>query len=317
MSAFTPVLERVKPKLSFRHILHATDFSEASEKALHFALTIAHRRGAELLIVHALPPLSEGNVPLDPLPRELDRPLLEAEEQMEQLGEFRELQGVSYRTHIAHGRVWEVLSAEMQREKTDLLVVGTHGRSSLQKLAIGSVAEEVLRSADCPVLTIGPRVESTEETWALHTILVATDFGPASAKALQYAISLAQEYESRLVLVHMVPPMPLADAAYAPAVFAADDLLQWREAIRRESEKKLKALIPPGTLAKQPLYVVGMDFLPEGILCAAADHAADLIVMGANRGTSPRIASHIPWALTHHVICEARCPVLTVRGPAN
>jgi nucleotide-binding universal stress UspA family protein len=57
-----------------------------------------------------------------------------------------------------------------------------------------------------------------------------------------------------------------------------------------------------------------MDFLPEGILCAAAEHQADLIVMGADRGASPRIASHTPWALTHHVICDACCPVLTVRG---
>ena len=56
------------------------------------------------------------------------------------------------------------------------------------------------------------------------------------------------------------------------------------------------------------------DFLPEGILTAAEQHDADLIVMGANRADSARIASHIPWAVTYHVIAEAKCPVLTVRG---
>jgi nucleotide-binding universal stress UspA family protein len=315
MSAFTPVLEPVKRGVTFKEVLLATDFSSASEAALRLAVAISRKHGAELLIVHAVPSAPKSAVPLDPLPRALDRPLLEAESQMGQLAEFLRSAGVSYRTRIAHGEVWDVLSAAMLRQNTDLLVLGTHGRGALKKLALGSVAEEVLRMADCPVLTVGPRVSpAISNDIELHTILFATDFGPASAQALPLAVSLAQNSDARLVLVHMLPPMPLADAAYAPAVFAADDLLQWREAVRAESEKKLKALVPTGTLTKEPQYVIGMDFLPEGILSVAAEHNADLIVMGANRGSSPRIASHIPWSLTHHVICEACCPVLTVRG---
>ena len=313
MSAFTPVFEPVKHGVEFKEILLATDFSPASEEALAFATAIARKHGAELLVVHAIPLPPKGAVPLDALPRALDRRLLEAEKQMGQLAEALQSAGVSYRTRIAHGEIWDVLSAAMLRQNTDLLVLGTHGRGALRKLALGSVAEEVLRMADCPVLTLGPRVTSSDNL-ELRTILFATDFGPASARALPLAVSLAQNADAQLVLVHMLPPMPLADASYAPAVFAADDLLQWRESVRAESEKKLKAFVPPGTLAHEPQYVIGMDFGPKGILSVAAEHNADLIVMGANRGTSPRIASHIPWSLTHHVICEACCPVLTVRG---
>lgn len=314
MSAFTPVLEPPKQGLTLKHILLATDFSEASDKALHFALAIARRHSAELLVVHAIPSAAKGPVPLDPLPRELDVTLINAERQMKQLAETAGLNGISYRTQIAQGQVWDVLSAEMLREGTDLLVLGTHGRGALKKLALGSVAEEVLRLADCPVLTVGPRVAATDTIAELKTILFATDFGAASARALPHALSLAESSDAQLVLAHMVPPMPLADAAYAPAVFAADDLLQWREEVRKESENKLKALVPPRTLAKDPIYVVGVDFLPDGILLAACEYDVDLIVMGANRGTSPRLASHIPWALTHHIICDACCPVMTVRG---
>jgi nucleotide-binding universal stress UspA family protein len=315
MSAFAPVLETEKKRLIFKHIAVATDFSEASRRALDQALQIAQLQKAELLIVHAVAAEPRRPVPLDPLPHELDRPLLKAEEQMKRVAKRMRASGVSYSTRIVHGPVWEVLSAAMLRHDTDLLVLGTHGRGALQKLALGSVAEEVLRLADCPVLTVGPRVEAgISEIAGPRTIVFATDFGAASARALPYALSLAERFDAQLVLVHMVPPMPLAAAAYAPAVFEPDDIMQWREGVRDESKARLNALVPPGMLTRKPICIVGTDFLPEGILCAAAEHDADLIVMGANRGTSPRIASHIPWALTHHVICDASCPVLTVRG---
>jgi len=315
MSTFAPVLEPKTQHIAFENILLATDFSEASGRALSVAVAFARRWGAQLLLVHALPPEPRSPVPLDPLPPEFDRELCEAEKRMSQFLDAAGMNGLSCRTQIEHGSVWEVISSAIHDAEIDLLVMGTHGRGAIRRLAIGSVAEEVLHMTDCPVLTVGPRVgQDGSDASDLQTILFATDFGPASAKALPHAVSLAENSEAQLILVHMVPPMPLADAAYAPAVFAADDLLQWREAVRAESEKKLKELIPPGTLAKEPRYIVGMDFLPEGILCAAAEHQVDLIVMGANASASPRIASHIPWALTHHVICDACCPVLTVRG---
>jgi nucleotide-binding universal stress UspA family protein len=315
MSTFAPILEPKTQGIALKNILLATDFSEASGRALSVAVAFARRWGSQLLLVHAVPPEPRRPVPLDPLPPEFDRELCEAEKHMGQFLDAAGLNGLSCRTQIEHGSVWEVISSAIHDAEIDLLVLGTHGRGALQKLALGSVAEEVLHMTDCPVLTVGPRVCQDRSDFSdLRTILFATDFGPASARALPYALLLAESSDAQLVLAHMVPPMPLAEAAYAPAVFAADDLLKWREAVRNESEKKLKALVTPGTLAKEPLYVVGMDFLPEGILSAAAEHDVDLIVMGANRGTAPRIASHIPWALTHHVICDACCPVLTVRG---
>jgi len=315
MSTFAPLIEPKTQGIAFKNILLATDFSEASGRALSVGAAFTRRWGSQLLLVHALPPEPRSPVPLDPLPPEFDRELCEAEKRMRQFLDASGMNGLSCRTQIEHGSVWEVISSAIHDAQIDLLVMGTHGRGAIRRLAIGSVAEEVLHMTNCPVLTVGPRVgQDGSDSSDLQTILFATDFGPASAKALPHAVSLAENSEAQLILVHMVPPMPLADAAYAPAVFAADDLLRWREAVRAESEKKLKELVPPETLAQKPRYIVGMDFLPEGILCAAAEHQVDMIVMGANASASPRIASHIPWALTHHVICDACCPVLTVRG---
>jgi hypothetical protein len=128
-------------------------------------------------------------------------------------------------------------------------------------------------------------------------------------------LSLAQDYKAKLVLLHMVAPMPgpnLGPAAYGPSAYVAEEFMNWQRTMRDESTKKLRQMIPHNAkLAAEPDYIAGMDFLPEGILSTAAKHQTDLIVMGANRTPSPRVAAHMPWALIHEVICHAQCPVFT------
>jgi nucleotide-binding universal stress UspA family protein len=297
--------------------LMATDFSDSSQRALIYATAIAHRYGSALSVVHAVPPEPRDRIPLEALPRELNRPLLEAEEQMKHFGEEARIDDLNHHKLLEQGAVWDVLASVIQRENVDLLVLGTRGRGGLKKLALGSVAEEVLRLAPCPVLTVGPLVSPAGSgAVEFNRILFATDFGPASAKAFPYALSLAEDYRAKLVLVHMVPPMPspdLSPTSYALSACAAEEFTKWQQTMRDESERKLRALLPPDTkLAAKPEYVTGTDFLPEGILEVAAANKIELVVMGANRTTSPRMAAHIPWALTHEVICHAKCPVLTV-----
>jgi hypothetical protein len=116
-----------------------------------------------------------------------------------------------------------------------------------------------------------------------------------------------------------VPPMPVADigpGAYCPGVYVAQELTEWQATMKEESARRLRELVPSDAkLTSQPEYVVGVDFLPEGILGTAAAHNVELIVMGANRVPSARVTAHIiPWDLTHDVICGAKCPVLTVLG---
>jgi nucleotide-binding universal stress UspA family protein len=216
---------------------------------------------------------------------------------------------------LEQGRVWDVLSAIMQWENTDLLVLGTHGCGGLKKLVLWSVAEEVLRLATCPVLTIGPNVPPADPTRTeFKVILFATDFGDASAKAFPYALSLAEDCQAKLILMHILPPMPVVDigpSAYCPGVYVAQELMEW-QATRREEMSKM---VPSdANLTSQLEYVVGTDFLPEGILGTAVAHDVELIVMGANRVPSARVTAHMPWKLTHDVVCGAKCPVLTVMG---
>jgi len=316
MSALTQLLDQ-KQAVGFRQVLLATDFSDASQRALAYAFAIARRYSSALTVVHAIPPEPRDRIPLERLPRELNRPWLEAEQQMQTLGEQAAMKDLKHHLLLEQGPVWDVLDSLIQQENIDLLVLGTHGRGGLKKLALGSVAEQVLRLAQCPVLTIGPHVRPVDsEKFAFQRILFAADFELASAKAFPYALSLAEDYQAKLVLLHMVPPMlgpDLGPAAYGPSTYVAEKFMDWQQTTREKSLKKLQQLIPPNAkLAAEPEYIAGMDFLPEGILDTAAKHEADLIVMGANRTSSPRLTAHIPWALTHEVICHAKCPVLTV-----
>lgn len=309
------VAERAEPKnhIGFKRVLVATDFSDASRKALAHALQIARGFNGAITLVHAIAPAGAYQpIPMDPLPRELDRQLLQAEEEMATLVKEEPLKNVPYRTVVQEGRVRDVFSSLIVEEHPDLIVVGTHGRGGLKKIVLGSVAEQIVRLADCPVLTVGPHApEASPGARRFSTILFCTDFGPASSKAFPYALSLAEEYGAKLVLLHVVP---LPSAAFGASEYAANELIQWEAQVQEESAKKLRDLIPrDAALACEPEYVVGTNFVPDGILRTAETHKPDLIVMGVNAAGSARLASHFPWDLTHEVMCRANCPVLTIR----
>lgn len=306
-------------EVSFKRILLATDFSEASERALSYAIAFCARYASDLYLVHATTPEPREPIPMDPLPREMDRPRIEAERQMKRLGKSAKLRDVPHNMIVDKGEVWPVLSSVIARENIDLLIMGTHGRRGFRKLALGSVAEEVLHLAPCPVLTVGPNVApAAAHAVEFRQVLFAADFGEASNEALPYAIALVQDCSGHLVLLHMIEPMPAAEiapAAYGPPMYAAQELAKWQSVRRRDSEEKLADLLPSNLKwVSPPSFEVGMDLLPEGILDTAKHYKSELIVMGANHTETPRLAAHLPWALTSEVIRKARCPVLTCRS---
>lgn len=315
MSALTQLPEQ-KQSVGFKHVLFATDFSSVSERAFACALPIVRRFHSKVSIVHVIPPDPGPLFTWPPLPAELDRERLKAEHEMETLAHQGPLHNLHPHLLVRKGRVWDVFSAVMEFEDTDLLVMGTHGRGGIKKLTLGSVTEEVMRLASCPVLSVGPLVPPADpERNEFKSILFATDFGPASTKAFAHALSLAENFQAKLVLLHSIPlmaPTETAAIAYCPGPCAIQDLMERQEEHKKESLRRLEALVPRATTLPQIEYVVGLETMPGAILDAADLHKVDLIVMGANRARSPRASAHIPWTHTHEVICKAGCPVLTV-----
>lgn len=139
MAALAEAVGR-RPTPRFKHILNATDFSAVSQAAFEYAVAIAHQYGCTISVLHAIPPDPHEPAPIYPLPRELDRKRLEAEEHLEQPGE--KIGNINHHLLLRRGRVCDVLKAAIEHENIDLLVLGTHGRGGLKKLALGSVAEE-------------------------------------------------------------------------------------------------------------------------------------------------------------------------------
>lgn len=280
-----------------KDIVFATDFSPAAANALSYAGDLAQRFHASLHVVNAVEPANYS------LPPETWHVADEARElETKKLRAFLQnsFPTVESEVQIWEGTVSQVLTSAIDRDAADLVVLGTHGRTGVGKLLLGSSAEEILRNAPCPVLTIGPHTEPDQHR-PLNDILYATDFSPASLSGARYAISLAREYGAKLTLLHVVEGRK------------TDELVHESDLIE-SSKRLLRNLVPQGTLSQEPQCEVKLGAPAEKILEVAQQMHAELIVLGARRASGvPGAASHLPIATVHKVIAHAPCPVLTVR----
>ncbi len=303
---------QVTQGISLRNILLATDFSQFSECALRYAVGIARSHGSKVYAVHVISP--EKLPVLYPEPSLPQRTHAETEREMQSFVRWAPLEQIPHEVLLEEGSIWGVIYKIIRDKDIDLLVLGTHGRGGIRKVVLGSVAEELFRLAPCPVLTIGPAVTPATEVGAtFRHILFATDFGAASLRALPYAISLANENQADLTLLHMLPGMTGFDIR--PYWRAAEDVIEQHEKARAAGVEQLLRLISPeNKLAGRVQALVEFGHAADGIVKTAAKHAADLIVMGVNWAASVRASAHLPWATAHEVVCHAKCPVLTVRA---
>ncbi|HXT23219.1 MAG TPA: universal stress protein [Candidatus Eisenbacteria bacterium] len=288
-----------KTRTKFENILFATDFSHAAAHAVPFIKKIARHFESNLVALHVRP--SVVNPMTQPATWPLDVDAAEAfnkERREELLGTFA---GISTEVLIEEGDVRSRLENAMHKHNTDLVIIGTRGRTGLAKMLLGSIAEEIFRNVSCPVLTIGPHSDPAKAN--IREILFATDFASHAPAAAAYAVSLAQEFQARLTLLHVVPePKP-------------GELVSWSD-VRESGKLLLRKLVPPEaeTWCK-PEYFVELGAPSERILDLANLRDVDLIVLGAQpeKGV-PGAATHLPIATAHKVVAHANCPVLTVRS---
>jgi nucleotide-binding universal stress UspA family protein len=298
--------EETRP-VRIRNILLGTDFSPASDAALDYALAIARRYEACLHVLHVIRPESYLTAPAESVPSALELIRQSAEQEMANLLISGRLRGVAHQVLVQEGELWATFSRLIEQNEIDLIVVGTRGRTGAQKVLLGSVSEQIFRLAEQPVLTIGPHARTEAKEVVLRRVLFPTDFDRNTQAALRYALSLAQEHQSRLTLLHVVE-----EAAWASE--------KARETIQEFFKQRLEKLVPPGAdLWCEPKFVVRFGDPVERILEAAAhdptslrDEPSDLIVLGV-RGARP-IAARLPGTKVYRIVCEAACPVMTVRG---
>jgi universal stress protein A len=138
---------------NFKTILHPTDFSSSASEALQIASSLARQDGVKLILLHVAqrPITSVGGMPVPPPPPPvIDWPALQAQLNAVAAG----IKNVAVESRVVEGDP-SVAIVDLARESgADIIVIGSHGRSGLSRLLMGSVAEHVVRNASCPVLTV-------------------------------------------------------------------------------------------------------------------------------------------------------------------
>jgi len=305
--------EHVRTKADIQRILYPTDFSDASRRALEYALAVAAWYEAALTALHVVPetmaPGNElaylGNPMLrDPVAQEAALCELSAV-----VAPARKL-GLHTETALREGKPPAEIVTVAGELPADLVVMGTHGRAGIPRWVLGSVAETVLRRVQCPVLTVPAHAPEHPGALFFKTILCATDFSPASAAAVGYAVSLAVEAEARLTLAHVLDPEKLRGAEHHHD----------RDGRRLDFERAARSMLrsqlqkhPPDGFSSETAVAWGAP--ASEILKLASARNAGLIVMGVHGRSLLDLMAF--GSVTHDVVREAACPVLTVRPPGG
>jgi len=298
-------------RLPINRIMCGIDFSDYSDHSLAYGVGLARELKASLYVCHIIDVTSAviyGEGMSDPMIQE--RHLFEYSlEHMETLmKDFR----IPWEPIISVGHPADEMARLALEKKIDLAVTATHGRSGLKRLILGSVTERLMRVLPCPLLAVrrqeGDSVPPTHKTPKLKRILVGCDFSPYSDLAFRHGLSLAQEFESELHIVHVIEPPAYKDLSKQEKE-AQDDS---SSDLRIHLKETLENLVPEDAKAWcRPRTALLAGFAHEEITKYSLVNKIDLIVMGV-RGQSLAEKLFI-GSTTDRVIREANCPVLSVR----
>jgi nucleotide-binding universal stress UspA family protein len=292
--------------IPIRRILCPVDTSEFSARAVQHAVALGRWYEAEVTVLYVrpvmvTPALWFGAPPV--LPPEPDTGEAAAAAVRQFVAGAVGEAPVS--VAVTEGPVVDEIVRLATELPADLLVMGTHGLSGFERLLLGSITEKTLRRAPCPVLTVPRRAAEQDHPphVTFKTIVCGIDRSAAAARALRYALSLAQEAGGKLVLVHTIEDVSEEDPRFSGHFNTPECWSRIAPEIRADYER----LIPDDARLWCDFEVV----VPHGkayreILRVATERATDLIVVGS-------AGSSMPFGTTtQHVLRQAACPVLAV-----
>ncbi len=291
-----PVIQN-ETALTLDNIVVATDFSPESEKALAYARALARQFASRITLANvvdlsAVPfPDTVVGLPLDELRRN-------SAENLERILYNLGIEGISAQSKSIESNSPAHAVVDLAQEvDADLIIVGTHSRHGLSKLMLGSCSEGIIRSATCPVLTIGPNADPDPVDVNLHSILFATDLRHDAVEKAAVALAFAKEHIADVHICHIIE----------------DKQESFADAFREQTsaESALARLIPDASYDWcNPKPSVHFGNVDQEILKLAKDKHADLIVLGAHR--SLKWLNRFWDGVAEEVIRHAECPVLTI-----
>ena len=285
-------------------ILVATDLSD-SERLMPFALQQAESTGARLLLLHVL--ATSESMAVDAV----GMPYYDPAGAIETAGTMLQAwcvvarnKGLSCEGLVREGNAAQQVIATARQFNADRILLGTRSRSKMSKLLLGSVAEQVLRSAHIPVITVGPEAHlpvdaADQEGIVLHATTLREASRPSAVLACQMASALSR----KLVMLHVLPPKDEMERKGLPT---GTDSLALRELriIAQETGSGCGTAIEPRVVHGNPAIE---------ILAESAERGACLIVLGASQRNA--LQNLTRDRTIYKVLAHARCPVLTLREP--
>jgi nucleotide-binding universal stress UspA family protein len=295
--------------MKIKRILVGTDFSAESESALEHAVRIARHVGAEVLLAHAGTVIDTADAALAPESAallEYERIVAEhAAENRAQLADLVERvrsRGVNASEQIVEGFPDTGISEAAEELDVDLVVIGTHGRTGLKRLLLGSVAERVVRLCRRHVMVARPSID--EQSSGYRRVLVPTDFSPRAESALEIALELTQP-DGEVELLHAWH-LPALTGSLVPSRASHNALEPVRASIEAGARETAEALMARHRHPSIRFALTIVNDSPAHAIDQRADAGHDLIVMGGHgrRGLRRLILGSVAEATVRHAPCS-------------
>jgi len=273
-----------------------------------FALDQASETGAHLILLHVLAAGASMASDASGVPYyDPTSPLEFARKNLELCCEFAGRQSIACDGLVREGNPADHIVAAIRQFRVDRVLLGTRSRSRLGKLLLGSVAEQVLRSVNLPVVTVGPEAHLPVEKHE-RVVLHATTLRETSRPSAALACQMAANQGAKLVLLHVLPPVDEMERKGLPT--GLDSVALRELQILAQETGNVKSGADSCTVI-EPHVVHGNPSIE--ILAEASETHADLIVLGA---TERSVFENLTRDRTiYRVLAHARCPVLTLREP--
>lgn len=290
-------MDTTEAVISLKRILFATDFSPEADKARGYITVLARHCGAQVQIIHVVDSSAAFKVPDSGLYFNIFRE--SGEQNLAKEKEKFISAGVQAETRLHEAvKPAEAIVQAVNAEAADLIAIGTRGRNDLGRLAIGSVAEYLIRHTRCPVLTAGPHAKPSGATGGFQRIVCATDFSPEAAAATRFAIAFAQNQRAHMFLCHVLPPPN------------PDHPMNTQQLLENFGGRLLQLIPEAAREWCEPECIVDHGYARDGILLLAQRVKADLIIFGTRRFS--HWFTDLRAGIAFGVMRSAACPVLTI-----
>lgn len=292
------------------HILCPVDLSDISQHVNQHAVVLARWYKAKITALHVCNPIVIPSTGFSLVDTEI-MPVLTEDETKEiraqVLTSFGSVAANDVDVLVETGHPANQILKLAKSLPADLVVIGTHGVGGFEHLILGSVTEKVMRKVTCPVLTVPPRTASMSRL-PFKRLLCPVDFSEPSLAALNFAFSLAQQNEAELTILHVFDWLTEDE----PLTNRPISVPEYRGELEQDLTRQLQLLVPNSVWDWcRPSTQTAHGKAYREILRVAAEHDADLIVMGVHGRNALDLMMF--GSTTNQVVRRATCPVLTLR----